>query len=178
MGRLFVNRSLDYNEGCKRLLPEEILEVLSKMTNDLLVVSSYHSSNKLHPRELMLIRRLWVWGWTDERIWKEYHIPIHVIQKAKKKIERQALKEFNNKEMQAFELAKFKDRLTFVIDSNDAITKDPNVSHADRIKSEAIKLDALALLGNTIEASICSEDPFTALKKSLNTAIAATDNYA
>ena len=41
MRRLFDNRSLDYNEGWKRLLPEEILEVLSKRTNDLLVVSSF-----------------------------------------------------------------------------------------------------------------------------------------
>jgi hypothetical protein len=136
------------------------------------------TSNKLHPREVMLIRQLLVWGWSDERIWREYRIPISVIQKAKKEIERQAIEDFENKGQQAFELAKLKDRLKFVIDSNDAITKDPNVSHADRIKSEAIKLDALALLGNTIEASICSEDPFTALKKSLNTAIAATDNYA
>ena len=41
MLRLFVNKSLDYNEGWKRQLPEEILEVLSKRTNDLLVVSSF-----------------------------------------------------------------------------------------------------------------------------------------
>src|SRR5918999_5127782 len=103
--------------------------------------SRSHSSTsiKLHTREVMLIRRLWVWGWSDERIWKEYCIPIPVIQRAKKVIERQAFEEFNNKEMQAFELAKFKDRLTFVIDSNDAITKDPNVSLADRLKSESIK---------------------------------------
>jgi hypothetical protein len=127
--------------------------------------SGHSSSNKLHPRELMLIRRLWVWGWTDERIWKEYHIPIDVIQKAKKKVERQAIEEFNNKEMQAFELVKFKDRLKFIIYNMNAIAKDPNVSHADRIKSEAIKLDALAMLRNAIEASISSPDPRTALKK-------------
>src|SRR4051794_5693271 len=96
---------------------------------------SSHTSNgnKLHPREVMLIRRLWVWGWSDERIWKECRIPIPLIQKAKDEIERQATEEFNNKEMQAFELAKLKDRLKFVIDSNDAITRDPNVSLADRI---------------------------------------------
>jgi hypothetical protein len=113
----------------------------------------------------MLIRRLWVWGWSDERIWKEYCIPIPVIQRAKKVIERQAFEEFNNKEMQAFELAKFKDRLTFVIDSNDAITKDPNVSLADRLKSESIKLEALAMLQIAIVASISSRDPYSALEK-------------
>ncbi|MGH9926271.1 MAG: hypothetical protein ACREAS_10360 [Nitrososphaera sp.] len=123
------------------------------------------SSNKLHPREVMLIRRLWVWGWSDEQIWKEYRIPIPVILKAKKKIERQAIEEFNNKEMQAFELAKFKERLKFIIDSNDAIAKDPNVSLSDRLKSEAIKLDALAMLQNGIEASISSSDPYSALGK-------------
>jgi hypothetical protein len=47
----------------------------------------------------------------------------------------------------------------------DSITKDPNVSLADRLKSEAIKLDALAILQNTIEASITSSEPHTALKK-------------
>jgi len=92
-------------------------------------------------------------------------MPIDVIQKAKKKVERQAIEEFNNKEMQAFELVKFKDRLKFIIDNMDAIAKDSNVSHADRIKSEAIKLDALAMLRNAIEASISSPDPHTALKK-------------
>jgi hypothetical protein len=127
--------------------------------------SSHSSSNKLHLRELMLIRRLWVWGWTDERIWKEYRIPIDVIQKAKKKVERQAIEEFNNKEMQAFELAKFKDRLKIIIDNMDAIAKDPNVSHADRIKSEGIKLEALAMLQIAIEASITSSEPFSALEK-------------
>ena len=43
MRKLFVNRSLDYNEGWTRLLPEEILEVLSKRTNDLLIVSSFQT---------------------------------------------------------------------------------------------------------------------------------------
>jgi hypothetical protein len=128
--------------------------------------SSNHSGrNKLHPRELMLIRRLWVWGWSDERIWKEYHIPIHVIQKAKKKIERQAIEEFNNKEIQAFELAKFKERLKFIIDNMDAIAKDKNVSHADRIKSESVKLESLAMLRVALEASITSPDPYSALGK-------------
>jgi hypothetical protein len=77
--------------------------------------------NKLHPREVMLIRRLWVWGWSDEHIWHEYRIPISVIQKAKDEIERQATEEFENKEMQAVELAKLKHLLKLVIDSMDAI---------------------------------------------------------
>ena len=47
----------------------------------------------------------------------------------------------------------------------DSITKDPNVSYVDRINSEAIRLDALAMLRNAIEASISSSDPHTALKK-------------
>jgi hypothetical protein len=47
----------------------------------------------------------------------------------------------------------------------DAISKDPNVSYADRIKSEAIKLEALAMLRNAIEGSISSSDPHTALNK-------------
>jgi hypothetical protein len=113
----------------------------------------------------MLIRRLLVWGWSEERIWQEYRIPIPVIQKAKKKIERQAFEEFNNKEMLAFELAKLKDRLMFIIDSNEAIARDKNVSLADRLKSEAIKLESLAMLRNAIDASISSSDPHTALKK-------------
>jgi hypothetical protein len=110
----------------------------------------------------MLIRKLLVWGWSDERIWREYRIPISVIQKAKKEIERQAIEDFEDKGQQAFELAKLKDRLKFVIDSNDAITKDPNVSLPDRIKSEAIKLDALAIMQNAIEASISCPDPRSA----------------
>jgi len=55
--------------------------------------------------------------------------------------------------------------LKFVIDSSDAITKDPNVSLADRLKSEDIKLDALAMLRDATEASISSPDPHTALTK-------------
>jgi len=55
--------------------------------------------------------------------------------------------------------------LKFVIDSMDAIAKDKNVSHADRIKSEAIKLEALAMLRDAIVASISSSDPCSALKK-------------
>jgi hypothetical protein len=49
MRRVFVSRSLDYNEGWKRLLLEEILEVLSKRTNDLLVVSSFQKG--IRPKE-------------------------------------------------------------------------------------------------------------------------------
>jgi hypothetical protein len=113
----------------------------------------------------MLIRRLKVFGWSDERIWKEYRIPIPVIQKAKDKIERQATEEFENKEIQAFELAKLKDRLKMVIDGMDSIATDDNVSIADRLKSESIKLEALAMLRNTIEASISSPDPLRALQK-------------
>ena len=59
----------------------------------------------------------------------------------------------------------FNERLKFVIDNMDAISKDPNVSYADRIKSEAVKLEALAMLRNAIEGSISSSDPHTALKK-------------
>jgi predicted nucleotide-binding protein len=80
-------------------------------------------------------------------------------------IEKQATEEFENKEMQAFELAKFKERLKFIIDSNDAIARDKNVSLTDRLKSEAIMLDALAMLRNAVEASISSSDPYSALKK-------------
>jgi hypothetical protein len=47
----------------------------------------------------------------------------------------------------------------------DSIAKDPNVSLADRINSERVKLEALAILRDTIEASITSPDPQTALKK-------------
>lgn len=49
MRKVSDNRSLDYNEGWKRLLPEEILEVLSKRTNDLLVVSSFQKG--IRPKE-------------------------------------------------------------------------------------------------------------------------------
>jgi hypothetical protein len=94
----------------------------------------------------MLIRKLRFWGRTDYQIWKEYSIPLPLIQRAKKEIERQAIKEFDNKDLEAFELAKLKKRLKFVIDSMGSLAKDPNVSHADRIKSEAVKVEALAML--------------------------------
>jgi hypothetical protein len=123
------------------------------------------SSSKLHQREVMLIRRLWFWGWNDYQIWKEYRIPIPAIQKAKNEIERQATEEFENKEQHAVELAMFKERLKFVIDNMDSIAKDPNVSHADRIKSESVKLEALAMLRDATEASITSPDPHSALEK-------------
>jgi hypothetical protein len=113
----------------------------------------------------MLIRRLWFEGWTDFQIWKEYRIPISVIQKAKDEIERQATEEFENKKLHAVELARLKHLLKLVIDSNDAITKDPNVSLADRLKSESIKLEALSMRRGAIEASISSSDPHTALEK-------------
>ena len=86
------------------------------------------SSSKLHQREVMLIRRLWFEGWTDYQIWKEYRISFPVIQKAKDEIERQAAEEFENKESHAVELARFKNRLKFIIDSMDAIAKDKTVS--------------------------------------------------
>jgi hypothetical protein len=123
------------------------------------------SIRKLHSRDVMLIRRLKVFGWSDERIWKEYRIPIPIIQKAKKEIQRQAIEEFENKEMHAIELAKYKDRLNIVIDNMDLIAKDKNVSLADRIKSESVKLEALAILRDAIEASISSPDPHSALEK-------------
>lgn len=123
------------------------------------------SIRKLHPRDVMLIRRLKVFGWSDERIWKEYRIPMPVIQKAKKEIERRATEEFNNKGLHAVELAKFKERLKIIIDSNDSIAKDKSLSLADRLKSESIKVEALAILRDTIEASISSSDPHGALGK-------------
>jgi len=55
------------------------------------------SVRKLHPRDVMLIRRLEVFGWSDYQIWKKYRIPIPVIQKTNKDIERQATEEFDNK---------------------------------------------------------------------------------
>jgi hypothetical protein len=127
--------------------------------------SNSHSNSKLHPREVMLIRQLWFWGWSDYQIWKEYRISFPVIQKAKDEIERQATEEFENKESHAVELAKFKERLKLIIDSMDSITKDPNVSIADRLKSESIKLEALAMLRVATEASISSSDPYSALRK-------------
>jgi hypothetical protein len=126
---------------------------------------SDNNSIKLHPREVMLIRHLRVMGKSDYQIWKEYHIAIPVIQKAKKEIERQAVEEFENKEMQAVELANWKDRLKFVIDNMDSMAKDENISPADRLNAERIKLEALAMLRDAIEASISSPDPYSALKK-------------
>jgi len=123
------------------------------------------SIRKLHTRELMLIRRLWFERWTDYQIWKEYRIPIPVIQKAKNKIIRQAAEEFENKELHAVELSKLKHQLKIIIDSNDSIAKDKNVPLADRLKSESIKVEALAMLRDTIEASISSTDPHNALEK-------------
>jgi hypothetical protein len=123
------------------------------------------SIRKLHPRDVMLIRRLWFEGRTDYQIWKEYRIPIPVIQKGKDEIERQAAKEFENKEMHAVDLAKLKHQLKIIIDINDSISKDENVSLADRLKSESIKLEALAILRNAIEASISCPDPRSELKK-------------
>ena len=93
-----------------------------------------------------MIRRLWFWGWSDYQIWKEYRIPIPAIQKATNAIERQATEECENKGQHAVELAMFKERLKFVIVNMDAIAKDPNLSHADRIKSESVKLEAIAIL--------------------------------
>ena len=58
---------------------------------------------KLHQLDVMLIRRLKVFGWSDYQIWKKYRIPIPVIQKANKEIERQATEEFDNKAVHAVE---------------------------------------------------------------------------
>jgi hypothetical protein len=88
-----------------------------------------------------------------------------LYKKAKKEIERQAAEEFENKELDAVELATWKDRLKIIIDSNDSIAKDKNLLVADRLKSESIKLEALALLRDTIEASISSPDSKRALNK-------------
>jgi hypothetical protein len=104
-------------------------------------------------------------GKSDYQIWKEYHIAIPVIQKAKKEIERQAAEDFENKEMLAFELAKCKDRLKEVIDCMDSIAKDENLSYADRLNSERIKVEALGNLQDVIEASISSSDPSNAIEK-------------
>lgn len=121
--------------------------------------------SKLHPRDVMLIRRLKVDGWSDERIWKEYRIPVPLIEKAKKEIGRQAMKEFENKEQHTVELANYKERLKFIIDSVDSIAKDKNLSHADRIKFETIKLEVLAMLQVATEASVSCPDQYSALKK-------------
>jgi hypothetical protein len=58
-----------------------------------------------------------------------------------------------------------KERLEFVVDSMDSITKDPNVSLVDRINSERVKLEAPATLQDSIEASISSSDAHSALEK-------------
>jgi hypothetical protein len=55
--------------------------------------------------------------------------------------------------------------MKLIIDNMDSIAKDKNVSPADRIKSESIKLDVLAMLRDAIEASISSRDPYSALEK-------------
>lgn len=60
--------------------------------------------------------------------------------------------------------AMFKERLMFVIDNMDSITKDPNVSIADRINSERIKLEALAILRDAIKSSISCPDPHSVLE--------------
>lgn len=122
-------------------------------------------NSKLHSREAMLIRRLKVYGWSDERIWKEYRIPLPAIQKAKKEMEGQAMKEFENKGQHAVELAMFKERLKFIIDSADLMAKDKNLSPDDRLNSERSKLEALAMLRDATEASISSPDPYSAVKK-------------
>ena len=82
------------------------------------------SARKLHPREVMLIRRPKVFGLSDYQIWKEYRIPIPIIQKAMKLIERQTTEEFEDKESHAVELANYKDRLKYIIDNMDSIAKD------------------------------------------------------
>ena len=153
----------EHNKRKDGLLPSKIKRTKGRSS----------SSSKLHQREVMLIRRLWFEGWTVYQIWKEYRIPFPVIQKAKDEIERQAkdeierqaTEEFKNKELHAVELARLKHLLKFVIDSMDSITKNQNVSLADRLKSESIKLQALAMLQDAIEASISCPDPHDALKK-------------
>lgn len=123
------------------------------------------SVRKLHPRDVMLTRRLKVFGWSEERIWQDYRLSIPLIQKAKKEMEGQAMKEFENKEQHAVELAKFKERLKFIIDSADLMAKDKNLSPDDRLNSERSKLEALAMLRDATEASISSPDPYSAVKK-------------
>jgi hypothetical protein len=107
----------------------------------------YTSSSRLHSREVMLIRRLLVLGWSDHRIWKEYRIPIPVIQKAKKDIEIQATEKFENKEIQAVELSKWKDRLKEIVDNMDSIAKDLSVSYAHRLNAERMTSLKLTLSG-------------------------------
>lgn len=82
-----------------------------------------------------------------------------------KEIGRQAAEEFENKEMHAVDLAKLEYLLKIIIDSNDSIAKDKNVLVADRLKFESIKVEALAILRDTIEASISSPDPQSAFEK-------------
>jgi hypothetical protein len=62
-------------------------------------------------------------------------------------------------------LARLKHLLKVVIDANDAIAKEPSVSPADRLKSESIKLEALAILQNGVIASTSSSDWRSALEK-------------
>lgn len=62
-------------------------------------------------------------------------------------------------------MAKLKHLLKFVIDNMDSMAKDPNVPLADRINSERVKLEALDMLRDAIEASIACSDPHSALKK-------------
>lgn len=124
-----------------------------------------NSNRKLHPREIMLIQRLWFRGWSDYQIWKEYRIPIPVIQDAKKQIERQAVEEFSNKDLDAVELAKLKDILKSGIDHMDAIAKDRKATIAQKLQAEQVKLQAIANLKDVIVASINSPDPTSAGKK-------------
>jgi 2,3-bisphosphoglycerate-independent phosphoglycerate mutase len=51
------------------------------------------------------------------------------------------------------------------IDSMESIAKDPNVSLADRIKSKAVKREALVMTQDAIEASVSCPDPHSVLKK-------------
>ena len=74
------------------------------------------SSSRLHPPEVMLIRHLKIMGWSDYQIWKDYHIPITVIQKANKDIERQAVEEFDNKDKHEVELGDLYPQATDQID--------------------------------------------------------------
>jgi hypothetical protein len=59
----------------------------------------------------------------------------------------------------------FKERLKFIVDSMDSITKDPNVSISERINSESVKLEALAMLRDAVKTSISSPNPHSALEK-------------
>ena len=55
--------------------------------------------------------------------------------------------------------------ISLLIDSADSITKDKNLSPADRVKFYSIKLEYLALLRDATEASITSPDLRSVLKK-------------